>query len=256
MRNKLLLAGLSAVLIGAVSTVQAGVIHSDINDGMLEVRDVLPPEAPWPQVHSSTLDGSGWQLSVGEWYGPGLTTIVLPFELPNLGATANPFTSVDFGVLLNPNSTPGAATDIDLYAVRVDANPAILTSDWYSGSAFDPGATLIQESFLTGASPRGWDGVPNNNTDAAGDAALLSYMNTAYDSGAGAGNFIFLRLSYGSDTLAAGWDTYNINAREATGGLDGMGEWPVITFDAIPEPATLGLLGLSGLTLWIRRKMS
>lgn len=204
-------------------------IYSDANDGFLEVRDNLPPQNPWPAVHPETF--GTFNANVGEWFGAGLTTIVLPFQLPNLGAVANPFTSADLGVMVHEMGT-ATVTDIDLYAVRTDANPAILVTDWYNGSAFDPSATLIQESFLTPASPAGFVGAPNNNTDSTGDANLLSYLNTEYDSGTGAGDYVFLRLSYGADTFAADWDAYKITVREA----GQQGEWPVITVttNAVP----------------------
>jgi len=219
-------------------------MFSDANDGFLEVRDNLPPQSPWPQIHGDTF--GSWRAGVGEWYGSGLTTIVLPFGLPDLGAVSNPFLSANFGVQV---FQIGAATvtDIDLYAVRVSPNPAIATTDWYNGAAFDPTATLIQGSFLTPTSPggSGGSGSPNNFTDATGDANLLGFLNTAYADGAGAGQFVFLRLSYGSDTFASGWDAYNITVREA----GGQGEWPVITYTSVPEPGAAALAALGSALL-------
>lgn len=233
-------AAFGLLLIGAAATQaqESGVIYSDANDGFLEVRDNLPPQNPWPQVHPETF--GDFRAQGGEWFGQGLTTVVLPFELPDLGTKVDPFTSADLGVMVFQigNAT---VTDLDLYGVRVDANPAILTTDWYNGSAADPSATLIQEGFLTPASSAGFVGAPNNNTDAAGDANLLAFLNDAYDGGAGAGQFAFLRLSYASDTFAAGWDAYALTMREA----GQQGEWPVISFTAVPEPTTVALSGLA-----------
>lgn len=224
-------------------------IYSDSNDGFLEVRETLPPTGSWPVVHGETF--GGWEANVGEWYNAGnpplgLTAIVLPFQLPDFGAVANPFQSADFGVMVH---TLGDATvsNIDLYAIRTSASPAIQATDWYNGAAPDPGATMIQAGFLTPASAAGFVGAPNNNTDASGDANLVAYLNTAYNGGAGAGDYVFLRMSYASDTFATGWDAYKITMREA--GQEG--EWPVVTYEAIPEPAAgallaLGVLGLLG----------
>ena len=214
-------------------------IHSDFNDGFLEIRDNLPPQNPWPQVHPDTIAGlpghnagESWRANVGEWFGPGLTTTVLPFKLPGLGDVANPFTSAGFGVMVFEigNAT---VTNIDLYGLGDVSNPAsltrtdpaILTTDWYIGSTSDPTATLIQEDFLTPSSSSGFVGAPNNITDAVGDSNLQTFLNTAYDGGNGAGEYVFLRLSYGADTLAAGFDAYKITVREAAL----QGEWPVIT---------------------------
>ena len=222
-------------------------IFSDANDGFIEVRDTLPPTSPWPQVHGDTF--GNFRAAIGEWYGAGLTAAVLPFQLPDFGAVANPFTSADFGVMLFQTGGATTVTDIDLYAVRTDASPLIATTDYYNGSAIDSSATLIQESFLTPASPVGFVGAPNNNTDAGGDAALLSYLNDAYDGGNGAGQYVFLRLSYAGDDFATAYDGYSITLREA--GQEG--EWPVINYNAVPEPAAASLCALGSL-MWLGRR--
>lgn len=234
------LVGLLAIAATAPASV-TGLIHSDANDGFLEVRDNLPPTNPWPVVHPETF--GDFRAQAGEWFGPGLTTVVLPFELPDLGAKVDPFTSADLGVMVFQIGD-ATVTEIDLYGVRVDSDPAILPSDWYNGSAPDPNATLIQEGFLTPGSSAGFVGAPNNNTDATGDANLLGFLNEAYDGGAGAGQYAFLRLSYAGDTFAAGFDAYLLTVREA----GQVGEWPVINYTAVPEPtgALLGLLALGG----------
>lgn len=221
--------GSVSALLGALlisqGRLEGAVIYSDANDGFLEVRDSLPPQDPWPNVHPDTF--GSWNANVGEWFGQGLTTIVLPFELPNFGAVSDPFLSANLGVQLYQMGS-STFTNVDLYAVRVDADPAISVSDWYNGSTPDPNATLIQAGFLTPSSPGGGggEGVPNNFTNAAGDAALLSYLNDAYADGANAGKFVFLRLSYAADGLAVGWDAYKITTRES----GGDGENPVITY--------------------------
>lgn len=229
------LCGALVLLVSTHAPTQGAVIYSDANDGFLEARDNLPPQSPWPSVHPDTF--GNFDANVGEWFGPGLTTIVLPFELPDFGAISNPFTSADLGVMVH-RIGDNTVTDVDLYGLsRVDANPAIAPADWYNGAAFDGGATLIQESFFTPSSPQGFVGAPNHNTDSTGDANLLNFLNASYAGGANAGSFVFLRLSYGSDTLASGWDAYKITVREA--GQEG--EWPVITYTAVPEPASLAL---------------
>lgn len=228
----LAVAGATAMALIAANSSFANVIYSDANDGFLEVRDNLPPQAPWPVVHPDTF--GDFDAQIGEWFGPGLTSVILPFELPNLGAIDDPFTSADLGIMVY-NIGGDTVTDIDLYGVRVDADPAISPADFYVGSAFDPSATLIQESFLTPGSSAGFVGAPNNNTNAAGDSALLAFLNDAYDGGAGAGQFVFLRLSYGADNFASGFDAYQMTVREA----GQQGEWPVITFTAVPEPTAL-----------------
>ncbi len=213
-------------------------ILSNANDGQLEKR------SEWALGTVTVQDTVNWNVNVGEWYGSGLNTVVLPFQLPNFGAVANPFASATFGV--NLYSKGGATvTDLDLYAVRVSASPQIATTDWYNGSAPDPNATLIQASFLTPTSTTasvGPEGGPNNLTDAAGSAELLAYLNAAYASGNGAGQFIFLRVSYASDTFPSGWDAYNFTTRNAA--LEG--DAPVINFtSAVPPLPPAGSYTLS-----------
>jgi autotransporter-associated beta strand protein len=208
-------------------------------DGQLEKRSEW---APGTVTIQNTVD---WQVGVGEWYGSGLTTAVIPFRLPNFGAVANPFTSASFGVnLIQVGSS--TVTDLDLYAVRVSDTPQIATTDWYNGSEPDPNATLIQASFLTPTSTTtsvGAQSGPNNLTDAAGSAALLAYLNSAYNGGAGAGRFVFLRVSYGSDNFATGWDAYKFTTRNAA--LEG--DAPVINFtSSTPVLTGEGTYTLSG----------
>ena len=214
-------------------------ILSNANDGQLEKRSEWSPET----VIIQNIDS--WNASIGEWYGSGLTTAVIPFQLPDFGAVADPFTSATFGVNLY-NKGNATVTDLDLYAVRVSPVPQIATTDWYNGSAPDPNATLIQASFLTPASTTtaaGPESGPNNLTDDAGSAALLAYLNSVYDNGNGAGQFVFLRVSYASDTFPAGLDAYNFTTRNA--GLEG--DAPVINFtSAVPPLPPTGTYTLSG----------
>ena len=197
-------------------------ILANSNDGQLEKR------SEWAPGTVTVQDNGNWNVSVGEWYGSGLTTAVIPFQLPDFGAVANPFTTASFGVNLFQKGG-ATVTDLDLYAIRTSSSPQIASTDWYNGSAPDPSATLIQASFLTPASTTtsvGPESGSNNVTDAAGNAALLAYLNSAYNGGAGAGKFVFLRVSYGSDTFASGSDAYQFTTRNA--GLEG--DAPVINF--------------------------
>ena len=87
--------------------------------------------------------------------------------------------------------TGDLVTDVDLYVVRTSTNSAIVaTNDYYSGS-LDAGAALIQSPFFSPSSDVG-----TNTTDTVGAADLLTALNAAYDGGAGAGQYVFMRLSY------------------------------------------------------------
>jgi autotransporter-associated beta strand protein/T5SS/PEP-CTERM-associated repeat protein len=213
-------------------------ILANSNDGRLEKR------SDWATAIIQDVDD--WNVNIGEWYGnTGLTTAVIPFQLPNFGEVTNPFTSANFGVNLYQKGN-ATVTDLDLYAVRLNPSPQIATTDWYNGSAPDPNATLIQASFLTPASTVtsvGSSSGPNNLTDTAGSAALLSYLNSAYNGGVGAGQFVFLRVSYSSNNFPSGWDAYNFTTRNAAQ----EGDAPVINFtSAVPPLPPAGSYTLSG----------
>ena len=214
-------------------------ILSNANDGQLEKR------SEWAPGTVTVQDTVNRNVNVGEWYGSGLNTVVLPFQLPNFGAVANPFASANFGVNLYQKGN-ATVTHLDLYAVRLNPSPQIATTDWYNGSAPDPNATLIQASFLTPASTVtsvGSSSGPNNLTDTAGSAALLSYLNSAYNGGVGAGQFVFLRVSYSSNNFPSSWDAYNFTTRNAA--LEG--DAPVINFtSAVPPLPPAGSYTLSG----------
>ncbi len=231
----------SVVMSMMASQIEAGAIYSDANDGFTEARDT---GGPWPVVHGDTF--GNFRANVGEWFGPGITTAVLPFQIPDLGTVSNPFTSASLGlrVFQLGNAT---VSNADLYGVRVDSDPAILASDHYSGASPDPTATLVQAGFLTPASSSD-DSLPgpNNFSSPAGETALTSYLNTAYAGGANVGNFVFLRLSYAKDGFADGWDAYNFTVREAGGGEP---DYPVINFTAVPEPTSMILLGLGAMMI-------
>jgi hypothetical protein len=212
--RKRVLGGIGFVL-GFACAVSAEtlVIYSEYTDGQVEMR----PEWTEPQFQNDW----EWEGGIGEWWG-GLTCTVIPFQLPNLGAVDSPFTNASLAV--GVHNIQNAFNDVDLYGIRVDTNSSILAADYYNGAAPDPGATLIQASFLTPLSTVGYGG-SNNVTDVTGDANLLSYLNTAYDNGNGAESFVFLRLSLHSDLYVG--DYYKVSMRNA----GQQAEWPVLTLE-------------------------
>ena len=239
-RAAAMLAATASTLFAILPQARGITIYSDAADGQVEMR------SDWtsPAIQNT----NDWNMGVGEWYGNGLLSAVMPFQLPDVGMVTNPFTSATFGVNLFEMGN-ATVTDLDLYGVRVNEFPEISASDYYSGAGPDPGATLIQASFLTPASTTASAGPasgPNNFTDEAGSAALLAYLNSAYDGGAAAGEYVFLRVSYASDEYATSWDAYKFTSRNAA--LEG--DWPVLT--VVPEPGTYALLALSALALAAR----
>ena len=227
-------------------------VYAEAEDGFLEARDGVPFPSEWPVVHSDTY--GSWTGNMGEWYGPGLTVVVIPFQLPDVGLVSDPFTSASFEANIYQMGA-ATVTDIDLYGLERRAASTILPSDWYIGSETDttPGTVLLQDGWLTPSTTLG-----RLSTSSDANTKLLSYLNNNYGGGAGAGEYVFLRGSYASPNMAAGWDAYNMTMREA-GGAPNV-DYPAITVTSpVPEPATVGLLGLGSLVLLghlVRRRMT
>ena len=115
---------------------------------------------------------------------------VYVFQLPDLGAVADPFLTASFR--FNMEAKQGSLMDNDLYGLGRRSSPELLASDYYGQtSTGDPtDATRLQTGILTDATPLG-----AISTSAGGDSALLDYLNDQYDSGAGIGEYVFLRLN-------------------------------------------------------------
>jgi autotransporter-associated beta strand protein len=133
---------------------------------------------------------------------------VLVFKLPNFGAVANPFTSSS--LRFNLSSKTGTPPNIDLYGLGRRVSSTVLASDYYGAtSTADPtDATLIQSNILISTTANG-----PVYTSSTGATALKNYLNTQYASGAGAGQFVFIRLS--SDAASTTAKSYTITPANA-----------------------------------------
>ncbi|MCX6858001.1 MAG: hypothetical protein NTV80_24200, partial [Verrucomicrobia bacterium] len=129
---------------------------------------------------------------------------VFVLQLPNLGAVANPFTSAAFRFHLE--SVTGTPPSVDLYGLGRRANAAVLAGDYYGQTATvdTSDATLILNNLLLSTTPTGFV-----STSAA---ALKNYLNAQYASGAGAGQYVFLRLS--TDAVPSGIVRYSVTSAE------------------------------------------
>jgi hypothetical protein len=113
---------------------------------------------------------------------------VFVFQLPNLGSVANPFTAASFG--FNVESVSTTPPGVDLYGLGKRASANVLASDYHGETASldSTDATLIQNNILNGST-----GIGFKNSNAS--SALAAYLNAQYESGLGAGSYVFLRLS-------------------------------------------------------------
>jgi hypothetical protein len=172
------------------------------------------------------------------------TRAILPFLLPDLGATSNPFTDVDLTLTIfqRDNTGSGAISQHgDLYGLdRISSSSTILSSD------FGATASLVQSSFLTPETP-----IYTKTTTASGSTALTTFLNDQYDSGAGIGQYVFLRLQKNDSVgSVAKYGAYFIHSGdEADDSLK-----PVLSATTIPEPGSLVLLLLGSLAIVFRRK--
>lgn len=148
---------------------------------------------------------------------------VIPFQLPDFGAVANPFLSASFSCNISSyvNTPTGNA---DLYGLGRRAGPTVLTNDYWAGTnAVDPtDATLLQNNLLL--TP------PATGLAISSGTALAYYLNAQYAGGAGAGQFVFLRLS--TDTAQSGVARWEITSAE--GGAANPANWPQINYTLAP----------------------
>ena len=204
------------LLAGAVSAQFTNRIYSEANDGLVEFRD------GWtvPSVHWE--NGTSIYGTIGDWFGTnGLVCTVLPFQIPSYGAVTNPFTSAELQVFLQRNEL---INNVDLYYLGTSSNAALVaTRDYFSGT-LDPSATLLEPGFITPSSAT--NGVLISGTSASSN--LLSILNAAYDAGAGAGDYLFLRMSYSSDAWPTNVDSAAIYTRNAAG----SNNWPTLLLES------------------------
>ncbi|MFC7335955.1 LamG-like jellyroll fold domain-containing protein [Haloferula chungangensis] len=156
-----------------------GVLVSQAADAA--IRDTAGPSE---QSASTTVLGSGGSSPFVD------RNTVYVFQLPDLGLVSDPFTNASFA--FNYISKDGTVPNVDLYGLGRRDDATVLASDYYGQtSTADPSdATRLQTSILTNATPLG-----AVSTSASGNTALLNYLNAQYASGAGIGEFVFLRLS-------------------------------------------------------------
>lgn len=164
--------------------------------------------------------------------------VVYVFQLPGLGATANPFTGASFN--FNYASKDGTAPGIDLYGLGRRDAATVLAGDYYgqSTSADPTDATRLQSNVLNNSTPLGVI-----STSSGGNSALANYLNSQYASGAGAGKFVFLRLS--SRVPKSGINRAEVTMSE--GGVSNLttDTRPRIAYTTMSDPGIGGLADIS-----------
>jgi hypothetical protein len=159
---------------------------------------------------------------------------VFVFRLPELGVVSNPFINADF--TFNYVGKDGTLKNNDLYGIGRRLSPTVLGSDYYGRTAtLDPtDATRIQTSVLTDSTALG-----PVTTSAAASTSLRNYLNAQYAGGAGAGQYVFLRIN----TAAAPTGVNRATLTMSEGGSAGPPDTrPQINFAQIDFPPSISLI--------------
>lgn len=132
---------------------------------------------------------------------------VMVFQLPDLGSIEDPFQVARFQGHLT-QTVISESIGGDLYGIARRDAPKILNSDYFGGSdTADPEAELLQDDLL----------VPDMATDESfitsglGGANLVAFLNEQYAGGAGAGDYVFLRLNSDAD-ITQRWSLHSGDA--------------------------------------------
>ncbi|MGE9289603.1 MAG: hypothetical protein ACQKBT_01355 [Puniceicoccales bacterium] len=142
-------------------------------------------------------------------------------------------TSLTFRVSSSNGAPINANTD--LYAIYGEENSTVLSDYYYIGASDTTDATLIQNDIIESGIVASGD----YTTDSAGSTILGDYLNSLYEDGDPAGDYIFLRLSLDSFPSPT-----NGRYTPLTGNTGTTGGKPYLTYtlSTIPEPAEAGLL--------------
>jgi PEP-CTERM motif len=234
------------IVIGISTVGLAGMLSSMAWAGTGSLNPINTDARVETSSGSAMVDDAGdYACVVGEYFSPGGSCYVLPFQLPTL-PVGQGFTASDLRMqLFGLNGTPAPA---DLYGLGLSSMNNIaqtsdlpVAADYYQGLS-DPNNTLIQSSYLTSASPVRTD--PNTgpfiDTSLAGDAALANFLNAAYANGANAGKYVFFRVSYELDPIPAGFNSYNLLTADA----GGANEKPLLSY-------TYGIISAGGPSQWV-----
>lgn len=158
---------------------------------------------------------------VGISGAPGRVAMVIPFALP----TVPEGKIVESAVLKVNVETNDIMTDLemDIYALPARTSPTVVSGDYFGGEyGTDANATEIQQSIVAKdkpVNPNPWPETGNPPVEmvmsADAGTSLATFINDQYESGAEAGQYIFLRLNCNDDE-ATGWNHTQVIAAEGT----------------------------------------
>lgn len=159
---------------------------------------------------------------------------VYVFRLPDMGAVANPYITADFTFNFVSKNTD--LKNSDLYGLGRRAAPDVLATDYYGRTAAnDPtDATKIQATILGNLS------VPGPlTTSATGGTNLRNYLNAQYAGGAGAGQYVFLRINSAAAPTSVSRATLTMTEGGAAGPPDTRPQINFTQIDSLPTISSI-----------------
>ncbi|MFW6146039.1 MAG: PEP-CTERM sorting domain-containing protein [Planctomycetota bacterium] len=232
-----LIACLTAVLVVAGVSADAAMfdITSDTADTTIGLDGDGVAHVHWNGASSLGIGDDNAQYSKDD------VAAVVMFELPDLGGeiidTANLSCRMSWGKW-------ALSGGIDVYGVRYASSNSVQASDYGWGQPLTTGGgTLIQDDFIVHAGES--QPMATFETDDAADVVLATWLADAYDAGAAAGDYVFIRFN--GDAQSA--NSYSLVAANHSSEMP-----PTLTITTIPEPATLSILALGALAAIRRRR--
>lgn len=155
------------------------------------------------------------------------TSVVVPFLLPDFGATTDPFSTATFNFTLEQAATGNPPHSLfGLQGTRT--SPTVLPEDFqFAGQTGTTGETLLESNLIVNGDPAG----DITSTD------ISAFLNAQYANGAGAGEYVFLRLNPSAGNAALFNGTNN---GAVITSADAATNQPFIEFTSdapiIPEP--------------------
>ena len=246
-KSALYVAALAALSMVAVQNASAAkiAVSSGLADGNIYYRASVPD-------YGNTSGDSG-DLLVGVGFPDGgiqQRVGIYVFKLPSLSA-GETVTGASFQAYLSEVQTNLASFNVDMYVTRVGSGTTYdYATDFGDGPTPAPVlGTLIQNDFVTPTTPK--DALVN--TSAAGNTALLNYLNLPGNYVGG--SYLFVRLNGDYSNLQnQEWANFMTADKGSQAGSAGL--MPTLTLTTVPEPASLALLGLSGLAMLRRRRQA